>query len=45
MTQFFYKRAASEIPCDEAEAAYYLGYKKINPPGDDVAGLIHKSCL
>ena len=45
MTQFFYKRAASEIPCDEAEAAYYLGYKKINPPSDDVAGLIHKSCL
>lgn len=44
MTPIFFKRANSEIACDEAEAAYYLGYKKNAPPEKTVAELIHSCC-
>ena len=43
MAVFFYKKA-SEIPCDEAEAARYLGYAKTALPQGEVAALLHSCC-
>jgi Methionine synthase I, cobalamin-binding domain len=36
--------AAKDVPCDEAEAARYLGYAKNAPPDDAVAELVHGTC-
>lgn len=44
MTPIFFRRASSEIPCDEAESAYYLGYKKSSPPEKNVSELICSCC-
>ncbi|HBG66021.1 MAG TPA: Vitamin B12 dependent methionine synthase activation subunit [Treponema sp.] len=43
MAIFFYKKAP-EIPCDEAEAARYLGYARASLPQGEVAELLHSSC-
>src|SRR5574344_1397538 len=45
MPSLFYKLAASNIPCDIKEAAYYLGYKKNESPQESVLNLIKECCI
>ncbi len=40
----FFRMSASGVPCDEAEAARYLGYAKNTSPDSAVSDLIHKAC-
>ncbi|MCK9171841.1 MAG: hypothetical protein M0P01_15635 [Treponema sp.] len=44
MSVSYFRMSASDVPCDTAETARYLGYAKNIPPGSTVSALIHESC-
>lgn len=45
MSLLFYKKQSAEIQSYEDQTAYYLGYKKSNPPDDNICKMIMDSSV